>query len=54
MRGPRTDENQDARYSIAFFAQANKDVLMESPTGKWDPITAYDYLLQRIQANYGR
>jgi isopenicillin N synthase-like dioxygenase len=54
VRGPRTDENQDARYSIAFFAQANKNVIMESPTGKWDPITAYDYLLQRIQANYGK
>jgi isopenicillin N synthase-like dioxygenase len=53
VRGPRPDEDQGPRYSIAFFAQANKDVLMESPTGAWEPITAGDYLLERIRANYG-
>lgn len=53
VRGPRAGENQDSRYSIAFFAQANRDVVMESPTGSWEPITARDYLLQRIAANYG-
>jgi isopenicillin N synthase-like dioxygenase len=53
VRGPRPDEDQGPRYSIAFFAQANRDVLMESPTGAWPSITAGDYLLERIRANYG-
>jgi isopenicillin N synthase-like dioxygenase len=53
VRGPKPGENQDARYSIAYFAQADRDKLMESPTGAWEPITAHDYLLERIRANYG-
>lgn len=54
VRAPRPDEDHGARYSMAFFAQANRDALMESPTGAWEPISAGDYLLQRIQANYGK
>lgn len=54
VRGPRVGENQDSRYSIAFFAQANRDIVMESPSGAWEPITARDYLLQRVAANYGK
>lgn len=54
VRGPRAGENQDARYSIAYFAQADRDVVMESPSGAWEPITARDYLLERIRANYGK
>ena len=53
VRGPRPDEDQGARYSIAFFAQANTDAVMESPTGAWEPITAGDFLAERIRANYG-
>ncbi len=53
VRGPRPDEDQGPRYSMAFFAQANTDALMESPAGRWDPITAGDFLQQRIRANYG-
>jgi isopenicillin N synthase-like dioxygenase len=54
VRGPRAGENQDARYSIAYFAQADRDVVMTSPSGAWEPITARDYLLERIRANYGK
>lgn len=53
VRGPRPDEDQGPRYSMAFFAQANTDAVMESPSGRWDPITAGDFLQQRIRANYG-
>ena len=53
VRGPRAGEDQGARYSMAFFAQANRDAVMESPSGRWDPITAGDFLQQRIRANYG-
>ncbi len=40
------------RYSIAFFAQANRDVLIEGPQHRYPPITAEDYLKQRVAANF--
>ena len=53
---PRPDEvdgdRLDARYSIAYFAQANRDAVIESPSGRHAPITAADYLQQRIAANF--
>ncbi len=52
VRMPKPDENQGARYSIAFFAQANKDKIIQGPKKKYPPITAKDYLLQRINANF--
>jgi isopenicillin N synthase-like dioxygenase len=46
-------EDTGARYSMAFFAQANTDVVISSPSGRYPDITARDYLLQRLRANYG-
>ncbi len=40
------------RYSIAFFAQANRSVVIEGPGGTYAPITAADYLARRVAANY--
>ncbi len=45
-------ESLDARYSIAYFAQANRDAVIESPTGRHEPITAAECLQQRIAANF--
>ncbi|MGI3785218.1 MAG: 2OG-Fe(II) oxygenase family protein [Janthinobacterium lividum] len=53
VRGPRPGEDQGPRYSMAFFAQANTDAVMESASGAWEPITAGEFLQQRIRANYG-
>ena len=53
VAAPKHGEFQGDRYSIAFFAQANRDVVIVGPTGVHAPITAEDYLQQRIQANYG-
>jgi isopenicillin N synthase-like dioxygenase len=53
VRLPTADEDAGPRYSVAFFAQANTDVVLSSPSGKYPDITARDYLLQRIQANFG-
>lgn len=39
-----------SRYSIAFFMQADKAALISSE--KSEPITAGDYILSRIRANY--
>jgi isopenicillin N synthase-like dioxygenase len=56
VRMPRPDEYEDdrldSRYSIAFFAQADRDAVIESPSGRHAPITAADYLQQRIAANF--
>ena len=48
----RMPEAGDARYSIAFFAQANSTQVIESYRGKYPAITAADYLQQRIAANF--
>lgn len=52
VRNPLPDEYQGSRYSIAFFAQANKDQVIEGPGHKYPPITAGDYIQQRINANF--
>ncbi len=52
VRMPRADEYLGPRYSIPFFAQANKDFVLQGPAKKYPAITAGDYILERIQANY--
>ena len=52
VRNPMPGEYQGSRYSIAFFAQANKDVMIEGPGKKYPPITGGDYIQQRINANF--
>ena len=52
VKNPQPGEDMGARYSIAFFAQANRDALIESASGKYEPITAGDYLKQRVAANF--
>ena len=53
VRMPRPDEDPGPRYSIAFFAQADADAIIEGPGRRYPPITAADYLQQRIAANFG-
>jgi isopenicillin N synthase-like dioxygenase len=56
VRMPRPDEldgdRLGPRYSIAYFAQADGDAVIESSHGSHAPITAADYLEQRIAANF--
>ena len=54
VRNPRPGEDMGPRYSLAFFCQANTDALIESPAGKYPPITAGDYLAERIRANFNK
>jgi len=37
---------------MAFFAQADRDAIIESPSNRHEPITAAAYLQQRIAANF--
>ena len=41
-----------SRNSLAFFCQANSDVVITSPSGRYEPISAGDYVAKRVQANY--
>ena len=52
VKNPQPHEYQGGRYSLAFFAQANRDVTIQGPGRKHAPITAEDYLQQRVQANF--
>ena len=52
VAGPGPGEPAVDRYSIAFFAQADRDVVVASPRGTYPPITAADYLALRVASNY--
>lgn len=52
VRQPRIDEYCGSRHSVAFFCQANKKQIIEGPQKKYAPISAENYLNQRIQANF--
>jgi isopenicillin N synthase-like dioxygenase len=52
VKNPAPGESMGPRYSLAFFCQANTDALITSPSGKYPPITAGDYLAERIRANF--
>jgi isopenicillin N synthase-like dioxygenase len=52
VRNPQPGEYMGPRYSLAFFAQANRGALIESPARKYPAITAGDYLKQRVAANF--
>jgi isopenicillin N synthase-like dioxygenase len=53
VKNPGPADYQGPRYSLAFFAQANRDVVIRGPEGRYPAITAADYLAQRIAANFG-
>lgn len=52
VKNPLPGEYMGPRYSIAFFAQANRDAIIDSPGKTHPPITAGDFLNQRIAANF--
>jgi isopenicillin N synthase-like dioxygenase len=52
VRNPLPGEYTGPRYSLAFFCQANRDAMIEGPAGKYPPISAGDYLRERVAANF--
>ncbi|WP_317930049.1 isopenicillin N synthase family dioxygenase [Halioxenophilus sp. WMMB6] len=52
VRMPTAEEYLGSRYSIAFFCQANKPMVIQGPNKLYEPITAQEYLKQRIAANF--
>ena len=54
VRMPRPGEYDGPRYSIAFFAQANKDAMIVGPQKKYEPMSAGDYMQMRLSANFDK
>lgn len=52
VRMPKPEEYLGPRYSMAYFAQANMDTVLAGPLGKYDPMTAHDYIQMRLKANF--
>ena len=52
VRMPKAGEYLGPRYSLPFFCQANRDAVIRSASGRYEPITAKDFLLGRIAANF--
>lgn len=52
VRMPHQDERHNPRYSMAFFCQANKNIIIQGPKKSYSPISAEDYLKMRIAANF--
>lgn len=48
---PKGSSNFDDRHSMAFFCQANSRQTIYGPEGKYPPISAREYLKQRIATN---
>jgi isopenicillin N synthase-like dioxygenase len=52
VRMPYPNEYLGSRYSLPFFCQANRDAIIQGPGKVYAPISAHDYLQQRIAANF--
>lgn len=52
VRMPRPGEPAGPRLSLAYFAQADRDAIIEGPSDRYAPIAAGDFLQQRIAANF--
>lgn len=52
VRTPTIGENQKSRYSIAWFNQANKDVIVQGPNKKYEAMTAGEYIVQAMKRNF--
>ncbi len=52
VRMPRPGEYDGPRYSMAYFCQADGDAVIQGPQRRYEPVTAADFLQQRIAANF--
>jgi len=54
VRCPRLGENQKERFSIAYFNQANKGVVIQGPQKKYPAMTAHEYIQNAMHRNFAR
>ncbi|ESX00007.1 hypothetical protein KL918_005286 [Ogataea parapolymorpha] len=54
VRLPTPDENQGDRYTIAYFNQANTDVVIQGPLKKYPPVTGKEFIEEAMRKNFER
>lgn len=54
VRTPQKGENQLSRYTIAWFNQANEDVVIQGPEKKYSAITGKEYIVEAMRKNFAR
>lgn len=54
VRTPQKGENQLSRYTIAWFNQANEDVVIQGPEKKYTATTGKEYIVEAMRKNFAR
>lgn len=54
VRTPKIGENQQSRYTIAWFNQANENVVIQGPEKKYPAITGKEYIVEAMRKNFAR
>lgn len=54
VRTPRIGESQKSRYTIAWFNQANENVVIQGPEKKYAAITGKEYIVDAMRKNFAR
>ncbi|CDK29500.1 unnamed protein product [Kuraishia capsulata CBS 1993] len=54
VRLPNVGENQKDRYTVAFFNQANTDVVIQGPQKKYPPTTGRQFIEDAMRRNFER
>lgn len=52
VRTPKIGENQTSRYTIAWFNQANENVVIQGPEEKYPPTTGKQYIVDAMKKNF--
>lgn len=54
VRTPKIGENQKSRYTIAWFNQANENVVIQGPEKKYPATTGKEYIVEAMRKNFAR
>lgn len=54
VRTPKLHENQKSRYTIAWFNQANENVVIQGPEKKYPATTGKEYIVEAMRKNFAR
>lgn len=54
VRTPKIGENQTSRYTIAWFNQANENIVIQGPNKKYPAITGKEYIVEAMRKNFAR
>lgn len=54
VRTPQIGENQSERFTVAWFNQANKDIVIQGPQKKYAATTGEQYIVDAMKKNFAR